>query len=139
MGEFDKELRDVLLGEGYYNGRKADALKQEQIGKLDRKLRLATRLTYATLAACVAFGVFSYFQFSRAAEVRSMIGYAVLMLIMYESTVLMKLWYWIVHTRVNVQKDLKEVQLQFAELALAVRARQDGAAPDLAEPGDDAS
>jgi hypothetical protein len=45
-----------------------------------------------------------------------MLGWAVLILIMYESTVLMKLWYWVVHTRISVQKDLKEVQIQLAAL-----------------------
>ena len=32
-------------------------------------------------------------------------------------TILMKLWYWVVDAKLNVQKEVKQLQLQIAELA----------------------
>jgi hypothetical protein len=34
-----------------------------------------------------------------------------------DSTVLIKLWYWITNNKLNVLKELKQLQLQIAELA----------------------
>jgi len=34
-----------------------------------------------------------------------------------DSTVLIKLWYWIMNNKLNVLKELKQLQLQIAELA----------------------
>ncbi|KPK65757.1 MAG: hypothetical protein AMK73_02050 [Planctomycetes bacterium SM23_32] len=50
-----------------------------------------------------------------------MVGYAVLILIMYEGTILMKLWAWVVHTRITLQKELAEIRLLLAELMEARR------------------
>jgi len=46
-----------------------------------------------------------------------MIFAAVITLIGYNSTILMKLWYWVVSTKLNILKEIKQLQLQIAELA----------------------
>jgi hypothetical protein len=34
----------------------------------------------------------------------------------YNSTILMKLWYWVVSTKLGILKELKQLQLQVSEL-----------------------
>jgi len=47
---------------------------------------------------------------------RGMLFAAVIALIGYNSTILMKLWYWVVSTKLGILKELKQLQLQVTEL-----------------------
>jgi hypothetical protein len=42
---------------------------------------------------------------------------AVITMIDYNSTVIMKLWYWVVSTKLNILKEIKQLQLEIVELA----------------------
>jgi hypothetical protein len=41
-----------------------------------------------------------------------------LALVGFNSTILMKLWYWIAHTKLSILQELKQLQLQIAESGL---------------------
>ena len=116
--DFNGDVREALANTPPPPEEDVAQLARQEAGRLSRRLRRAALLTRATVVACVLFGLFCYLELRGAGsgEVRKMLGWAVLILIMYESTVLMKLWYWVVNTRINIQKDLKEVQIQLAAL-----------------------
>lgn len=46
-----------------------------------------------------------------------LIALAALIIMSFEGTVLMKLWYWVVHTRLLLVREVKELRLEVAELA----------------------
>jgi hypothetical protein len=46
-----------------------------------------------------------------------LIALAALIIMAFEGTVLMKLWYWVVHTRLLLVREVKELRLEVAELA----------------------
>jgi hypothetical protein len=56
-----------------------------------------------------------YIGLRSATDTRGMLLWVIFFMIGFNSTILMKLWYWVVHTRINLQKDLKQIQLQIAE------------------------
>lgn len=121
MDDFNGDVRDALANVPAPPDGQAERLAGEQVEGLARRLRWAGWLARGLVIACVLFGLYCFVEFRRAEDVRGMLGWAVLILIMYESTVLMKLWYWVVHTRISVQKDLKELQLQLAALREQLR------------------
>lgn len=52
-----------------------------------------------------------------AGDTRGMLNWVLLFMIGFNSTILMKLWYWVVDTKLNVLKEMKQLQLQVAELS----------------------
>jgi hypothetical protein len=52
-----------------------------------------------------------------AGNTKEMLSWVIFFMISFNSTILMKLWFWVVHTRINLQKELKQLQLQIVELA----------------------
>ena len=117
----ERELGEALTAMRQYSADRAEAAKQEQLKAFDAKLRKSKYFLYGYMVIVVAALVFCGREFFRATSVKSMLMNAVGVLIMYESTVLMKLWYWIVNTKLNLQKDMKELQLQIAELVAGQR------------------
>ena len=53
---------------------------------------------------------------TREESTRGMLFSVVVAMIGYNSTVLMKLWYWVVSTKLGILKELKQLQLQVSEL-----------------------
>ena len=49
-----------------------------------------------------------------ATSTKAMVGFAVLLLVAYETTILVKLWYWIVNTKITLLKELRQWKLQMA-------------------------
>jgi len=49
-------------------------------------------------------------------SIKDCLLYGIGILIMFESTVLMKLWYWVMHSKIATVREIKLVQLSIAEL-----------------------
>jgi len=48
----------------------------------------------------------------------------VVIIIMGQTQVLMKLWYWVMNTKINVLKEVKQLQLQVAEFVAKGQQRE---------------
>jgi hypothetical protein len=46
-----------------------------------------------------------------------MLCWVIFFMIGFNSTILMKLWYWVADTKLNVLKEMKQLQLQVTELS----------------------
>ncbi|MHC4591973.1 MAG: DUF6768 family protein [Planctomycetota bacterium] len=124
MSEFTGGFGEALDDECYDEGANG-ALRGKLRSKFNEKLKHAKRSLYVVLALCVLFGAYSAWQLSRATSTKSMFMYAILILIMYEGTILIKLWYWVVNAKYVVLKELKELELQVAQLAETCKRRED--------------
>ncbi len=51
-----------------------------------------------------------------AGDTKSMLCWVIFFMIGFNSTILMKLWYWVVDTKLKVLKEMKQLQLQIADL-----------------------
>jgi hypothetical protein len=49
-------------------------------------------------------------------DTKSLIGYGILLLVAYESTVLIKLWFWVANSKLSVLKEIKQMRLDLAAL-----------------------
>jgi small-conductance mechanosensitive channel len=115
MDEFEKKLTNSLGTDGF-DAEKNDVVTRE-IGKMyDKKMKKLKIECWLRLAAAVAITVYG------ALGIKYNTGWYVTWalftaLVGFNSVVVIILWYWQVHARLTVLKEIKQLQLQIAELA----------------------
>ncbi len=116
MDEFEKTIRQTLDDTNKFNTAKAETLRKETIRMFDKKLRILKIVVWAFLLvdAVIMVGLAGCFAAAKSPKV--LIILAVIFLVVYNSTILMKLWYWILNAKYNLQKDVKQLQLQIAQM-----------------------
>jgi hypothetical protein len=118
MNNFEKELKKVLEKKGDFDTARSETLRKEIVQMwCDKNLLRAKLVFWIFFLLSIGIMVGGYIGLSTAANTRGMLSWVIFFMIGFNSTILMKLWYWVVHTRINLQKDLKQIQLQIAELA----------------------
>ena len=118
MDNFEKELKKVLEQKGDFDTVRSETLRKEIVQMwCDKNLLRAKLVFWIFFLLSIGIMVGGYIGLSSAANTRGMLSWVIFFMIGFNSTILMKLWYWVVHTRINLQKDLKQIQLQIAELA----------------------
>jgi len=112
MTDFDDELRDALGGNGSPDAGRAEESAGVAMAVYARKLRKLELIAWAYLAACVALAVFSLSRFEASTAVKDHVFYGVIFLLAIESSVLIKLWYWVMNTKLGVLAEIKRLRLQ---------------------------
>ena len=116
MDDFDRKLSDALKIESRYDGATGKDMSSMAGGIFDRNIATAKAWTWGFLA----FETLCMIVIALAAFVVQDIKWVVILatafIVSYATTILMKLWFWIVHTRIKLQDDMRALQLQIAEL-----------------------
>ncbi len=81
------------------------------------KRRIAMGVAWGFIAFEAAQMVAFVWLFLMVSDTKILIALAALFIASFETTVLMKLWYWVVHTRLLLVREVKEMRLELAELA----------------------
>jgi hypothetical protein len=122
MDELEKEIAVVLSEGGKFDPAKAETLRKEMVEMFEEKLRIV--YWYAKLwliicigVCCVAGGCFGFAASFGIRGTWGMIASAVFFLLAGQGMVTIKLWYWIMNNKLNVLKEIKQLQLQIAEMA----------------------
>ena len=120
MDDFEKKLGELLSDESDLAGRMDEAARKEMTQMIFEKFELdmfkVKVVFWIFLAVSTAMMVGGMIFLTLEKGVRGMLFAAVIALIGYNSTILMKLWYWVVSTKLSILKELKQMQLQMAEL-----------------------
>lgn len=114
MTEHDHELEQALAENGTFDAEKGRTIAADAIAQFHTRLQKTERLTWFYLVACLAVMVFAMLAFRSASSVKTMIGLGILLLVAYETSVLIKLWYWTVNTKLALLKAVKQLQWQLA-------------------------
>jgi predicted membrane protein len=118
MDNFEKELKKVLEKNGVFDATKSETLRKEIIQMwCDKNLLRAKLVFWIFFLICLGMIIAGYRGLRSAESTKGMILWAIFLMIGFNSTVLMKLWYWVVDAKLNIQKEVKQLQLQIAELA----------------------
>ena len=120
MDEFDRQLKQTLSGDERFDAGRSDALRKEVLRMYDDKLKTYKWITWGFLAFAVLEMLIIAGIFAAVGDTKVLIALAVLFLVAYESTILMKLWYWTMNVKMSTLKETKELQLQIAELSQKV-------------------
>ena len=85
-------------------------------GFFDRNIATAKAWTWGFLAFETACMIVLLWAMFFVQDVKWVVVLAAFFIASYATTILMKLWFWIVHTRIKLQEDMRALQLQIAEL-----------------------
>jgi len=117
MDEFEKKLSDALRSEAHYDGATGKEMSSMAGGFFDRNVATAKAWTWGILAFDTLCMIILAWALVFVHDVRYVVIIAMLFIVSYATTILMKLWFWIVHTRIKLQEDMRALQLQIAELS----------------------
>jgi len=101
---------------GGFDTEKAARLRGQARDAFVAKHRVVARITWVYLVGCMLAAWWCIRSFLAATEVRSWILWAVLFLVVFQATVLMKLWYWVVNGKLTVLREIKLLRLDLAPL-----------------------
>jgi len=121
MSDIEKELKKVLKANGRFDADKNAARRKEIEQMIFQKyetdifkVKVVFWIFFVLSLGMMAGG---YIGLRFAGDTRGMLNWVLLFMIGFNSTILMKLWYWVVDTKLNVLKEMKQLQLQVAELS----------------------
>ena len=118
MDKLEKQLKQVLGKNGLFDADKSKKLRKELIQMwCDKNLRRAKLVFWIFFLLCLGMMVGGYIGLRYAGNTKEMLSWVIFFMIGFNSTILMKLWYWVVSTKLNILKEIKQLQLQIAELA----------------------
>lgn len=121
MDKLEKELTELLENESGFDISMDESTRKEMAQMISHKfesdmskVKIVFWIFFVVSAAMMVGGLIFL---THEKGTRGMLFAAVIALIGYNSTILMKLWYWVVSTKLDILKELKQLQLQVAELA----------------------
>lgn len=112
MSQPQDNLAKALAQNGSFDPERARQLKQKAVAKLNTKMRWVGRITFIFLCLDVWILLFAFYHFLQVSDTKLLLLYAFVMLVCFESTILMKLWYWVMNDKISVLKELKLLRLE---------------------------
>ena len=125
MDDFEKKIGDALTGENHYDSLREKNFKKETMKMYDSKLKKVERITFINLYICIAVALIAFHGFSVSSSTKELLIYSVLFIIAIEIQVLIKLWYWIMNSKLIVLKEIKNLQMQISKLDTEGRLDED--------------
>ncbi|MCC6696999.1 MAG: hypothetical protein IT365_15325 [Candidatus Hydrogenedentes bacterium] len=135
MKNGERRLHDFIYGDVETDEAPHEEVRRKVIEEFDygRKL-VMVKLTLALLM-CTTFLFFGAWWIAKAGDTREMLLGFFLMMIGLDTSVLVKLWYWVIDSRMTTSKEIKQVQLQLAQMNARLEAlsptRGDGGTNDV--------
>jgi hypothetical protein len=120
MSEHDETLQNALEENARLRSEREESLREVASTEYSGRLRWAERIYWIYGLACVSMGVSAINSFARGFDIKTLIGSAVVILVLYETTVLMKLWLAMAAVKMSVLKEMKLLRLEVARVAAAV-------------------
>jgi len=117
MNNFEKQMeKEFNKGPGL-NANMSQLLRSEITKTFDDKLKMVRYMTWSFLVIDVVIMVVAANRFRYTNDIKTMIMLAIVFLVGFESSILIKLWYWVVNNKLSVLKEIKRLELQIAQLA----------------------
>lgn len=111
MNNVNDELRNRILSDDESFKTPSDPWRSALISRFDAKRKKL--VLYATLQLVMGLAIFfaGALMLNNLPGLKLMLLAAVIMLVGFETTVLVKLWYWIAETNIRVTREIKQLQL----------------------------
>ncbi|MHC4509183.1 MAG: DUF6768 family protein [Planctomycetota bacterium] len=120
MDDIERELRKVLKANSDFDAGKAKARRKEIeqmiLQKYEFDMFKVKVVFWIFFVLCLGMMAGGYIGLRSASDTKAMLSWVIFFMIGFNSTILMKLWYWVVDARFKVLKEVKQLQLQVAEL-----------------------
>jgi hypothetical protein len=120
MNDIEKELRKILKADDVLDTDKTESRRKEIEQMILHKYELdifkVKVVFWIFFVLCLGMMAGGYIGLRSAENTKSMLSWVIFFMVGFNSTILMKLWYWVVDTKLKVLKEMKQLQLQIAEL-----------------------
>jgi hypothetical protein len=116
MGELEKIIEQTNDTRGKFDAEKAKLLRKETVQMYDKTLTKCKWLTWICLLVFAIVTVGAIQVLVSASNTKTLVISAVVILGVGQLEVLMKLWYWIMNNKLKVLKEVKQIELQIAQL-----------------------
>jgi len=117
MDNLEQELKKVFEKNGDFDIHKSETLRKEIVQMwFDENMRKTKIIFWIFYLCSIGMMIAGYIGLRTAGDTRGMLSWVIFFMIGFNSTILIKLWYWVINTKLNVLKEMKELQLQIAGL-----------------------
>ena len=121
MSDIEKELKKVLKANVRFDADKNAARRKEIEQMIFHKFQndmLKVKVVF-WIFFLLSIGMMAggYIGLRSANDTKAMLCWVIFFMIGFNSTILMKLWYWVADTKLNVLKEMKQLQLQVTQLS----------------------
>lgn len=121
MSDIEKKLKKVLKANGRFDADKNAARRKEIeqmiFQKFQNDMFKVKIVFWIFFVLSLGMMVGGYIGLRSANETKAMLCWVIFFMIGFNSTILMKLWYWVADTKLNVLKEMKQLQLQVSDLS----------------------
>ena len=128
MDPIDLELKNALTRPQPIPAAELALLNRRIVATYVRKQKGFFRLMTAYLGAMTLLMLVLFAMFHATTDLKQCLLLGIIILILFEGTVLMKLWYWTLHGKIAMLREIKLLQLAIAELKTPQSAAQAEAA-----------
>jgi hypothetical protein len=108
MTDLDDSLREALRQNGELDSSRDKDLQEKVMGRFRAKMRRVERYMLLTLLICGGLAGGAISVLLSTSNTQLMLAYGIVFLVTFETTILIRLWYWIANNKLSV---LKEIQL----------------------------
>ena len=117
MIDFENELKNALEKNGVFNIAKSETARKETVQMFYDNMKKVKIVYWITFLLCLGMMGAGYIGLRSAKDTRGMLLWVIFFMIGFDSTILMKLWYWTVDSKYKVLEEIKQLQLQIADQA----------------------
>ena len=116
MNNLEQDLKKVLASNGGFDVNRSETLRKEIVQMwFDKNMRKTKIIFWIFYLCSIGMMIAGYIGLRSASNTVGMLSWVLFFMIGFNSTILMKLWYWVIDTKLSVLKEMKQLQLQIAE------------------------
>lgn len=111
MDELEKAIEKSLNQTEPSDSSKDQICREESVHMFEKRVRKARVITWSFLAIEIAAMIAAAVFLQYATSTRMMIWCAIMFLVAFEGTILVKLWYWVVSSKISLLTELKQLEM----------------------------
>lgn len=115
----DNTIRDAFNNPPPTDTGRGEDLNRQVVGEYRRKLRFVERLAWAYLLILTWIALYGLLRFISTPSIKMALGFAMLVMVIIQMHSLIKLWYWVMNSKVGILRELKLMQLSLTAGKLA--------------------
>ena len=126
MSDFEHELLDLLEKNGKFDPAREEVLRLQVTSEFARKKKRLLVWTWASHAVALAVAIPGAVMTFGVNDLRTTVQGVALLVSADAALIVIKLWYWIVHGRLEILRELKRLELRWTLERRDAQPKQDG-------------
>jgi hypothetical protein len=121
MKDFESDLKKHLASNGDYDPERGKKARRECSKEFDRKLLWTEIGTMLLILVLLFIAALEFHLLLGAHDIKSVILFALALVVVIETIPVAKLCYWVINTKLNIMREIKQLRIEIRDLSIAVR------------------